>query len=159
MGEIVFLALLAGAAGLYFYQTLGYAMPKLDNSGGPAIFPKFVCIVLICLIIIRIVTIIAKKEKKPFHFIELFKGSTGLLFVSFVIFVVVVKPLGFILASFLFLTFVSNALHYVKLNTLGSGKSIVFRELLFILFPVLLYYFFTNVLFIALPAGILKGIL
>lgn len=159
MGEIIFLVILAGVAGLYFYQALGYAMPKLDNSGGPAIFPKFVCAVLICLIIIRIITIIAKKEKKPFHNFELFKGSTGLLFISFVVFVVIVKPLGFILASFLFLSFVSNALYFVKTNTIGSVKSIVFREVLFILFPVLLYFFFTKVLFIALPAGILKGIL
>ena len=159
MGEVIFLAIIAGLAGLYYYQATGYRMPKLDNSGGPAVFPKFVCIALICLILIRIIIIISKKEKKHFSFFELFKGSTGILFIGFIVYVLAIKVLGFVIASFLFLTIVGSGLRYAKLNSFGNAKTIVLQEILFIAFPILLYYFFTRVLYIALPAGLLEGIL
>lgn len=159
MGEIIFLLLIGATSGLYYYQTLSYRMPKLDNSGGPAIFPKFVCLILIGFVIIRIIQIILKKEKKEFHFFEIFKGTKGLLFISFTVLVFVIKPLGFVLTCFLFLSFVANALMYSKENTLGSTKSIIIREVIFLAFPIALYYFFTKVLFVALPAGILGNLL
>lgn len=159
MGEIIFLLLLAGTSGLYYAQTLKYRMPKLDNSGGPAIFPKLVCLFLIAFIVIRILTIVLKKEKKEFHFVELFKGTKGLLFLSFTVLVFIIKPVGFVLTSFLFLSFISNALLYAKENNFGSTKSIVIREIVFLVFPLGLYYFFTKVLYVAIPAGILGFIL
>ncbi len=159
MGEILFLLIISGAAGLYFYQATGYRMPRLDNSGGPAIFPKFVCAILICLIIIRIITILSKKEFKKFHFFDLFKGSMGIFFISFVILVLIIKPVGFVLTSFLFLSFTINYLFYFKNGTFGHTGSIVLREIVFVLFTLVLYFFFTKILYIALPAGILKGTL
>ncbi len=159
MGEILFLLLISGAAGLYFYQATGYRMPKLDNSGGPAIFPKFVCAILICLVVIRIITVLSKKDFKKFYFFELLKGSMGVFFISFVVLVLVIKPVGFVLTSFIFLSFTSNYLFYEKNGTLGKLRSIALREVVFIIFTLVLYFFFTKILYIALPAGILKGIL
>ena len=159
MGEILFLLIVSGAAGLYFYQATGYRIPKLDSSGGPAIFPKFVCAILICLILIRLIIILSKKDYKKLHIIELLKGSMGVFFISFVVLVIIIKPIGFVVTSFLFLTFTSNYLFYAKNGTVGSIKSVALREIVFIAFTVILYFFFTKILYIALPAGILKGIL
>lgn len=161
MGEIIFLILIAAISGLYLGQTFGYVMPKLDNSGGPALFPQIICVALLVLILIRIITILVRKEFNHFHFLEMFRGSTGVFSISVIVMVLIMRPVGFIVSSFLFLTVVSNALYYLKTEdkSLGGVKSIVLREALFLAFVLGLYAFFTRVLFIALPKGILKGLL
>lgn len=161
MGEIIFLILIAAISGLYLGQTFGYAMPKLDNSGGPALFPQIVCVVLIVLVLIRLAAILMRKEFKHFYFLEMFQGSTGVFSIGVIAMVLVMRPLGFVPAAFLFLSGVSNALFYFKTGDrrLGGVKSVALREALFLAFVLALYFFFTKVLFIALPKGILKGLL
>lgn len=159
MGEIIFLLLFAGISVTYFTQTFGYSTPLLDNSGGPALFPRIICIALCALIVIRIIQIISRKKYEHFHFFELFKGSTGMFSISTIVMILLIPYLGFLVTCFLFLTFSGNALFYIKQKSFGKGWQIALRELLFLAFVIGLYLFFTHILYVALPAGILKGIL
>ena len=161
MGEIIFLILIAAVSGVYLGQTFSYPMPKLDNTGGPALFPQIICILLIVMVLIRIITIVARKDFKHFRFLEMFKGTTGLFSISVIVMILIMKPVGFVVSSFVFLSVVSNALYYAKTDDrrLGGTVKIVLREVLFLAFVVGLYFFFTRILFVALPQGILKGLL
>lgn len=158
MGEIIFLLIVAGVGGLYLSQTFGYTIPMLDNSGGPALFPKIVCVGLIILVIFRIIQIVSQKDYKHFRFMELFKGSTGFFFLSVVALIVLMPHLGFIVTCFLFETITGNVLMYLKKKTLGCPWQIIVREVFFLAFVIGLYFFFTKILFVALPTGILSGL-
>lgn len=158
MGELIFLIIIGGMGALYLFQTFGYRMPMLDNSGGPALFPQIVCIILLVLVVIRIIQIVSQKEFKKFQFLELFKGSMGFFCIGTVVLVVAMPYLGFLVACFLYLTVEANGLLYLKNGSFGSIGRIIGRELFFVAFVVLLYVFFTHVLFVALPGGILKGL-
>lgn len=159
MGEIIFLLLLAGVGVVYLVQTGSYRTPLLDNSGGPALFPRIVCIALIALIVIRIIQIIAQKGmKNKFKFLELFKGYTGFFSIATIVLILVIQYLGFIVSCFLYLTVVANGLYYFKNGSVGTVKSIILREILFLAFVMGLYLFFTRILFVAFPQGILSGL-
>lgn len=159
MGEIIFLLLLVATAVIYIVQTLDYTTPLLDKSGGPAMFPQIVCGVLIVLILIRIIQILAQKNFKKFHFFELFKGSTGLFSISTIVMILLIQPLGFLITCFLYLTIVANALLYIKTKSFGKVWQIITREASFLAVVVGLQLFFTEVLYVAIPLGILKGLL
>lgn len=158
MGEIIFLLLLAGVGVVYLVQAGGYKTPLLDNSGGPAMFPRIVCVILIALIVLRIVQIISQKKFKGFRFFELFKGSTGLFSISTIAMIFLIEPLGFIVTCFLYMTVVGNGLYYMKTGTIGTVKNILLRELLFLAFVLGLYFFFTQILYVGFPRGILSGL-
>lgn len=158
MGEIILLLIVAGISGIYLGQTFDYRMPKLENSGGPALFPKMVLIILIILVLIRVIVIIVHKDFKHFKFFELFKGSTGLFSISLIVMIFIMPYLGFIVTCFLFMTITSHALLYIKTKTFGGARKIIMREVFFLVFAVGLYLFFTKVLFVSLPTGILSGL-
>ncbi len=159
MGEIVFLLCIAGVGAAYYLEATGYAMPKLDNSGGPAFFPKLICAILVVLILARVIQIIARKDKNRFVYKNLFLGTTGFFTIGVILFVLLMPFLGYIISCFLFLSIVSNALLYAKTKSFGTVKSIIVRELSFLVFVTVLYYFFTHVLYVAFPDGILKSVI
>ena len=73
------------------------------------------------------------------------------------LFVVLMKPLGFILDGTIFLVFTTFYLYYKSTGdkSLGGKKKIVFRVLFSLAFCVAVYLFFSEFLHVAVPEGIL----
>ena len=156
MGEICFLLILL--AGLFYLYLITGTFPvnMLDNSGGASLFPRVVIIVLGVLLIIRVVQIIVNKEtKKHFVFKELFSGSTG-IFLLFIIFYILLFPvLGYVFATFLFSVSATTYSFYQKNGTIGTLNQLLIRTVVSLVGTLILYYFFSKVLFVRMPAGLL----
>ena len=157
MSEFVFLAGLAVLALLGYSEVLTYTVTKYDRTGGPAIYPKMLLILLLVALAIRGIQILASKKKEKFKWGSLFSGQRGVFFVSFVLFVMLMKPLGFILDGTIFLVFTTFYLYYKSTGdkSLGGKKKIVFRVLFSLGFCVAVYLFFSEFLHVAVPEGIL----
>ncbi len=161
MGEIIFLLLIAAAGGYYYYESLGYTVGRFDTTGGGGIFPRAILLVLFVLLAARLIEILLKKEKAPFKFFGYLKGVGGVFFISFAAFVLLIRPLGFVVDAILFALFSVNFLYYKAKDDkkLGGTKAVVIRTVCIIAYVLLVNWFFTDVLSVNLPAGILKGIL
>lgn len=158
MGEIIFLIILAAAGIGMFGMSFGFQVSRIDTSGGPALFPRIVIIFLLAFIVIRIVMISKNKEEleKKFHFLEMFQGSRLIFLFMFLGYALLMKPLGFVISSSLFLIVAVTFLYKKQ-----YGEKITVKKGL-ILYPVLvvcvaaLYYIFVNKLNVLLPGGILN---
>ena len=147
MGEIFFLIILAAAGVGMFGMSFGFQVSRIDSSGGPALFPRIVIIILLLFIAIRIIMVSKSKEElgKKFHFLEIFQG-----------YAVLMKPLGFVISSSLFLIIAVTFLYKKQ-----YGERITVKKGL-ILYPVILisvavlYYIFVNKLNVLLPGGIIN---
>ena len=161
MGEIIFLLLLAAIGGYYYYESLGYTVGRFDTTGGGGLFPRAILIVLSVLLAARLIEILVKKEKAPFHFFGYLKGVGGVFFISFVIFTLLIKPLGFVVDAAIFALFTVNFLYYKAKDDkkLGGTKAIIIRTVCIIGYVILVNWFFAGVLHVNLPAGVLKNIL
>lgn len=159
MGEIIFLLLLAGGAILYLIEASGYPMPRFEVSGGPAVYPKMILTVFLILAVIRIVQIITTKEKAKFVFTELFVGTRGVFWISFVAYVLVVKTIGYHIATSVFLIGMTEYFYYKKTNSFGTGRQIFLRSVGLVGFVAAMYWFFAATMNVLLPRGILTGIL
>ncbi len=161
MGEIIFLLLLAAIGGYYYYESLGYTVGRFDTTGGGGLFPRAILIVLFVLLAARLIEILVKKEKAPFKFFGYLKGVGGVFFISFVLFVLLIKPLGFVVDAVIFALFTVNFLYYKAKDDkkLGGTKAIIIRTVCIIGYVILVNWFFTGVLHVNLPAGVLKNIL
>ena len=158
MGECVFLGVLIILSCVYYMQTLSYGAVIGDASGGAGFFPRIVCVCLVLLATIRLAQIIRSKEKKHYKMIEMFQGTTGMFSVSTVILVISMPYLGFVLSGFIYLTVVCGVLRKAKTGEFGAAKWVALREIVFFLLLVGIYAFFTRILFVALPAGLLNFI-
>lgn len=158
MGEIIFLIILALVGAGMFGMSFGFQVSRIDTSGGPALFPRVVIIMLFVFIVIRIVMIGKNKEEmeKKFHFLEIFQGSRLIFLLSFLGYALIMKPLGFVISSSLFLILAVTFLYRKQ-----YGERITVKKGL-ILYPVILvsvaalYYIFVNKLNVLLPSGILN---
>ncbi len=155
MGEIIFLIVLLLLGGVLFQQTFTFGVSILDQSGGPALFPRIVLAILAIAIIIRLISVLREKKHEHFVFIELFTGNRLFFFLSLILYIVTFKFLGYILSTCLFLMITCNYFYYVVKGNKGSVKSIAVRNIGIVVFAVVMYVFFANVLHIMLPAGIL----
>ena len=158
MGEIIFLILLAAVGGYYYFESLGYTVGRFDTTGGGGIFPRAIIIVLFVLLAARLIEILIKKEKAPFKFFGYLKGVGGVFFLSFVAFVLLIRPLGFVVDAILFSLWSVNYLYYKTHDDkkLGGTKALIIRCVAIIAYVLLVNWFFTGVLHVNLPAGILK---
>ena len=77
MGELIFLGILAIIGVIMFGMSFGFQTSLLDKSGGPALYPRIVIVVLVIFLVVRCVMIIRSQEelKKKFHFLEILQGS------------------------------------------------------------------------------------
>ena len=158
MGEIFFLIILAAAGVGMFVRSFGFQVSRIDSSGGPALFPRIVIIILLLFIAIRIIMVSKSKEElgKKFHFLEIFQGSRLIFLLMFLGYAVLMKPLGFVISSSLFLIIAVTFLYKKQ-----YGERITVKKGL-ILYPVILisvavlYYIFVNKLNVLLPGGIIN---
>lgn len=158
MGELIFLAILAVVGALCYGETLTYSVSQFDRTGGPAMYPQLILILLFVALVIRAVQILLTKEKPKFKWFTLFQGPRCVFFLAFVLFVVLMEPLGFVIDATLFMSITSFYLYYKTTGdkTLGGAKVIVTRVLLFAVFDVAVFLFFSSVLNVAVPEGILS---
>lgn len=158
MGEIFFLLILAAAGIGMFGMSFGFQVSRIDSSGGPALFPRIVIVILLVFVIIRITMISKNKEElsRKFHFVEIFQGSRLVFLLLFLGYALLMKPLGFVISSSLFLIASVTFLHKKQ-----YGEGITVKKGL-ILYPVIvaavtvLYYIFVYKLNVLLPGGILN---
>ena len=158
MGEIFFLIILAAAGVGMFGMSFGFQVSRIDSSGGPALFPRIVIIILLLFIAIRIIMVSKSTEElgKKFHFLEIFQGSRLIFLLMFLGYAVLMKPLGFVISSSLFLIIAVTFLYKKQ-----YGERITVKKGL-ILYPVILisvavlYYIFVNKLNVLLPGGIIN---
>lgn len=161
MGEVIFLLLLIVAGGYYFFETLGYTVGKFDTTGGGGTFPRAILVCLFVFVVLRLLEILIKKQKAPFKFFGFLQGTGGVFFLSFVAFVVLIRPLGFIIDALIFMLWSINYLYY-KANddrSLGGIKAVAVRSVFVVIYVLAVYWFFSNALSVNLPAGLLKNIL
>jgi len=154
--ELVFLAVLAVVASVFFFETTTYKIASFDTSGGPAIFPQYVLILLLVAIVVLVIQKIIKKDFKGFVFLELFKRERGIGLLSLIAYLTLLNILGFTLSTILFLSFLVNFLyraHHDK--SLGSVKQISIRTGISVLFSFIIHYTFVNLMHVMLPKGIL----
>lgn len=157
MGEIIFLAVITAVIGYLYILTGSFPVNALDTTGGAAMFPRVVIIVLALLIVIRIIQIIKNKELKVhFVFFELLKGSTGIFLLSLVAYIFLFSILGYVVATILYLVLTITYCYYKKYGNIGSAKAVIIRVALSVAGTLVLYWFFTSVLLVRMPAGILK---
>jgi putative tricarboxylic transport membrane protein len=155
MGEIIFLVFLLITGGVMFYSTYDFRTSLLDTSGGPALFPRIVLIFLLLMLVIRIVQILCSKEKKQFAFLEIFKGSRLFFILSLGVYIVLIKPLGFILSTVLFMSVLILGFRYSMSKSVGKPGSVAIAIGFSAVYAVLMYVLFAKILNIFLPAGLL----
>lgn len=161
MGELIFLALLAALGGFYYIESLSYTVGKFDTTGGGGIFPRAVLLVFFIFIIARVIEIIVKKEHAPFKFFGYLKGVGGVFFVSFAVFVLLIKPLGFVIDAIIFSMWIVNYLYYKAKDDkkLGGTKAVIIRSVCIFAYVLVVNWFFTDILTVNLPQGLLANIL
>ena len=148
--DVVFAILLIVAS------VIGYI--KVENlSFTSSFFPKMVCVVLATLVFIditlRIVKRIIKKQsiKKKNLFIDLFADKAGVTIILILLYIVVLKDLGFIASSTLFIGLLSLYIKKVP-RVLDILKIFTFSFLVTLFFYFIFYHLFN----IQLPRGIIS---
>ncbi len=154
MGEIIFLLVLIAISALGFFEAAAFPSSIFETTGGPALFPKVLFVGLALFCVIRIIMILASKEKKKFVFVELFKSTRGVFLIASVVYIVVMEYLGYIISTALFLIVICNYLYWKRYDSKGTVKSIVVRNLAMLGITILLYVFFAKVMHVNLPDGL-----
>lgn len=153
MGEIIFLLCFAVISLIMFYLTGDFRVSKMDTSGGAALFPRIVIVILLVFLAIRVIEILRSKEKKGFAGRELLAGSRFYFITGFVLYVILLKPLGYIIATSLFLVFTVNRFYRIENGTLGTMAQIVVRNMIMIFFVLAMNWAFGTILSVMLPTG------
>ena len=153
---MIFLLLLAGLDLYYFAETFSYRKPLYDNTGGPAVFPRVILILLLICLAVRIIQIVVRKEKRRFIFLDLFKGSTGVFLFAFAGYILCMEFLGMILDTVLYMGFISHYMIYQRDGSIGSLRSAAVHMAVYILMAAALYWFFSGVMNVAVPKGLLR---
>lgn len=161
MSELIFLGILAVIGFLCFGETMTYSVAQYDRTGGPAVYPQIVLLLLFIALVLRGIQVLMTKERTKFKWATLLRGPRGSFFLAFLLYTILMKPLGFIVDSTLFLTFASLFLYYKTTDdrTLGGKKVVITRFVVSAVFSGAVSFFFTKVLLVAVPAGILSSIL
>ncbi|MEM3499861.1 MAG: tripartite tricarboxylate transporter TctB family protein [Candidatus Bilamarchaeaceae archaeon] len=141
---------------LIIISVIGYI--KVNNlSFTSRFFPQMVCIILASLAFIDIISRVAKKLIKKQNIKRenllkiLFYDKAGIVIVLILLYIIILKNLGFIASSILFIGFVS---FYIKKTHFIADAIKVF---IFSLFVTLFFYFIFYKLFnIQLPRGIIS---
>ncbi len=157
MGELIFMGIVAVVALIMFIMTYSFPTSIIDKSGGAALFPRIVMLLLLFFMILRVVEIIRKKElHKKFAFIEIFEGSRLVYILSTLAYMISIRYMGYIITTAAYLIF--TIIYFYKKETGEDFKKI--RLVLTILINAALvtgvYFIFSDVLNILLPEGIIR---
>lgn len=155
IGELIFLTLLEISAGYFLSMSGDFAVSMMDKSGGAGLFPAIVLKFLMVVIGIRIVLILAISEnrKDEFVFLELFKGTRLFLLLTIIGYAIVVDFVGYMLSSIIFLLVTVNYFYYKVNGSFGNKKTIIVRNIIIIVFTILIFLFFTRILGAVLPTS------
>lgn len=156
MGEIVFLGFFILLCGLGFGESFTWRVMENDTSGGAAFWPRLVMAALVICCLMRIFIILRNQEqsKKKFVFLDLFYGHRGVFLLSLVLYAAAIKPLGFLIATIIFLNVIVNLMYYFTRETLGKPAFIALRTVCLCAAAYGVYYFFGSILRIMVPVGI-----
>jgi hypothetical protein len=157
MGELVFLSIIFLIGIVMFVMTSWFPESIIDHSGGPALFPRAVIAVLLCCLAIRIVQVLQtpKEKRKPFAFLEIFKGPSMIFILATILSFVVMHWLGFIISMGLYVP--SLMLYYYRLQYgKKPTKKLVAIVIIFSIGGIVLFdYLFCNMLHVLLPKGLI----
>ncbi len=152
---MIFLLLLAGIDVYYLAETFSYKKPLYDNTGGPAVFPRVILVLLLVCLAVRMIQIIVTRDKKHFVFKELFRGSTGVFLFAFAGYIFLMEYLGMILDTVLYLGLISHYMIYQRDGTLGTARSVAVHMAAYLVMAAALYWFFSVFMNVAVPKGLL----
>lgn len=152
--ELVFLGVLFIFSGILLLQTFTYTIPSYDTSGGPALFPQYILILLMVCIIILSIQLVRNKEGRHFIFLEIFKNIRGIFLFSIVLYLFALNLIGFLLGTSLFLLITVNYLTYEYTGKIGTKREILLRSLLIISIVLIVNFLFGDVFKIMLPKGL-----
>lgn len=157
MGELLFMALMGALAIIMFFISGSFPVSIIDKSGGAALFPRIVVILFLFFMAIRTVIVLRDGEarKKAFVFLEIFKGDRLIFLLGIIGYIALVKPVGFVIATSLFLAGMSNFLYFKQRDSLMTLKRNIIGISAGIAISLGMYLFFTRVLSILLPQGVL----
>ncbi len=157
MGELIFNAIIAVVGVILFVMTYSFPSSIIDKSGGAGMFPRIVIIFLFAFLIIRTVQILRSEEerKKKFVFLEMFNGSRLIYILSTLAYFLLVKPVGFIISSVIYLVIIILYFYKLQEGKWLSGKGSVIVVICVTAGVILLDYLFCRVLGVLLPRGIL----
>ncbi len=157
MGELIYMAIIAVIAIFMFIVSGSFPVSIIDKSGGASLFPRVVVVLLLCFMAIRTVFVLRDKElrEKTFIFLEIFKGPRLVYLLGTFTYILLIQPLGFVITTSLYLFGMSNFMYYKQKDSIMSMQrsSIIFFSGLTV--SLGMYLFFTRVLSILLPQGIL----
>ena len=156
MGEIVFLGFFIVLCALGFGESFTWRVMENDTSGGAAFWPRLVMAALVICCVIRIVIVLRDQElfRKKFVFLDLFYSHRGVFLLALVLYAAAIKPLGFLIATIIFLNVIVNLMYYFTRETLGKPAFIALRTVCLCAASFGVYYFFGSILRIMVPVGI-----
>lgn len=154
MGQIIFLITVCLYAVYSFIETLGYRVNAFDNTGGPALFPRIVAVLLIFFCVVLIIQTIKDKNKQKFVFVELFQGLRGKFLALFIGYIVLMQIFGFIISSCIYVPIVSNYLVFKTDGSIGKPFLVAKNSALLMVLVVAIYYAFGKFFHVMLPTGI-----
>lgn len=157
MGEILFLSILGVVDVIMFFLTFTFPASIIDQSGGAGLFPRIVLVLLLVFLAVRIITILRSEEekKKPFAFLEIFKGRRLVFLLAFVLYAFSMSTLGFVISSGIFLSAMIIFLRWCQYGEWMPVKKSVLTVLISFVCVFVIYYVFTHYLNVMLPAGFL----
>lgn len=158
MGELIFEAVIAILAAVMFGMSFSFKESLIDQSGGPALFPRIVIILLLLFLAVRAAVVLRSEEerKKDFRFLEIFKGSRLIFLAMFIVYVLLVKPAGFLLATWIFVLFTLPYLYKKQYGRSMGAKRQAITSVISVAGVFLLYILFSRYFNVWLPTGILK---
>ena len=156
MGEIIFLSVVIAACGVLYGVTFTFNVSSFDTTGGPAPFPRYVLIGIILVGVALIVRRIRERGDDRFAFLELFHGSRGVGLLAFVVYLILLRLIGFFIATTIFLAVTCHYLLWVSSGSWAhSSVRVVARVGVLALAAFGIYYLFGQVFNIMLPTGTL----
>ena len=156
MGELFFMACIAAVCIAMFVMTGNFPVSVIDDSGGPALFPRIVIVFLIAVMAVRAAAVARDRKllAQKFVFFSLFRGNSLIYLLLFVGYAVTMPFFGFVAGTALFLI-ASMAFLYSRQN----GKTPGFHAALLIAAgsvagTLAVHYAFSSLLNIVLPVGV-----
>lgn len=147
MGHAVFLAVIFVSAALLYRQTYNFEQNFLAASSGPDIVPR--CILICIMLLAAAIFVRDFRKRKHFVFMELFRGSTGIVTLMLPGYLVGVAFLGFCVPSFLMLSILFTFLSPAPLTPCRMAR----YGLVSLILTGGTFTLFGNVFHIMLPTG------
>ncbi len=157
MGELIFEAVLAIIGAAMFFVSFSFRESIIDQSGGPGLFPRIVIIMLFVALAARAFVVLRndKEKAKKFTFFEMFMGNRLIFLLIFLAYILLVRPLGFLISTWAFMLITIPFLYKLQYGKRMSGKAIAIESAISIAGVFILYYVFSECFNVLLPAGLL----